>query len=70
MAAFLGSDESVSCKVVVNHEGQYSIWPVERPNPPGWRDEGFHGARSDCVAHIDNAWTDMRPLSTRSEQTS
>ena len=30
-------------KVVVNHEEQYSIWPVERANPLGWRDGGPSG---------------------------
>ncbi len=23
-------------KVVLNHEEQYSIWPVDRENPLGW----------------------------------
>ena len=27
-------------KVVINHEEQYSIWPVDRENPLGWRDAG------------------------------
>lgn len=25
-------------KVVVNHEEQYSIYPAEKSNPPGWND--------------------------------
>jgi MbtH protein len=25
-------------RVVVNHEGQYSIWPAERENPVGWKE--------------------------------
>jgi MbtH protein len=27
-------------KVVVNHEDQYSIWPIDRENALGWTDEG------------------------------
>ena len=27
-------------KVVINHEEQYSLWPIDRDNPPGWRDAG------------------------------
>jgi MbtH protein len=52
-------------KVVVNHEEQYSIWPVERANPLGWRDGGPSGTKAECLAFIKEAWTDMRPLSLR-----
>ena len=53
-------------KVVVNHEEQYSIWPVERENALGWRDAGFSGIKSDCLDYIKEVWIDMRPLSLRS----
>jgi len=52
-------------KVVVNHEEQYSIWPVERANPLGWRDGGPSGTKAECLAFIKEVWTDMRPLSLR-----
>jgi MbtH protein len=52
-------------KVVLNHEEQYSIWPIERANPNGWRDEGKTGTKDVCLAHIEEVWTDMRPLSVR-----
>ncbi|HWE38985.1 MAG TPA: MbtH family protein [Isosphaeraceae bacterium] len=52
-------------KVVVNHEGQYSLWPIDRANPPGWDDAGCTGTRADCLAFIERNWTDMRPLSLR-----
>ena len=51
--------------VVVNHEEQYSIWPTDREIPAGWRDAGKSGNRADCLAHIKDVWTDMRPLSVR-----
>jgi MbtH protein len=51
--------------VVVNHEEQYSIWPEDRETPDGWRRDGATGSRADCLAHIDEVWTDMRPLSLR-----
>ncbi len=50
-------------KVVVNHEEQYSIWPMDRENPPGWGDVGMTGKKAECLAFIDQIWTDMRPLS-------
>lgn len=51
--------------VVVNHEEQYSIWLAERELPLGWREEGRRGTREECLAHIEEVWTDMRPLSVR-----
>jgi MbtH protein len=45
--------------------GQYSIWPADRELPAGWCAEGMVGTRSECLAHIDRVWTDVRPLSLR-----
>jgi MbtH protein len=59
------TQESRTYKVVLNHEEQYSIWPYGRENAPGWRDEGTSGTRDECLAHIEEVWTDMRPLSLR-----
>ena len=52
-------------QVVVNDEGQYSVWTLDRPPPEGWHPEGMTGSRPDCLAHIDEVWTDLRPLSLR-----
>jgi MbtH protein len=52
-------------KAVVNHEEQYSIWPANRQNPPGWRDAGRTGSKAECLSFIKEVWTDMRPLSLR-----
>lgn len=52
-------------RVVINHEEQYSIWPVDRELPLGWRDGEFQGSREQCLEHVDKVWTDMRPLSVR-----
>lgn len=52
-------------KVVVNHEEQYSIWPADRNNAPGWRNEGKSGTKEECLEYIKSVWTDMRPLSLR-----
>lgn len=58
-------EDTTIYKVVVNHEEQFSIWPLERENPLGWRDEGKSGTKAECLAHIKEVWTDMRPLSLR-----
>lgn len=52
-------------RVVINHEEQYSIWPASRENPLGWRDAGKTGSKQECLAYIEEVWTDMRPLSLR-----
>jgi len=57
--------DSAIYKVVVNHEEQYSIWPVERANPPGWNEVGKAGPKEECLEYIESVWTDMRPLSLR-----
>ena len=59
------TDDKTVYKVVVNHEEQYSIWPVEKENPLGWRDVGKSGTKAECLAYIKDIWTDMRPLSLR-----
>ncbi|GGU90851.1 MbtH protein [Streptomyces filipinensis] len=51
--------------VVLNDEEQYSIWWADREMPEGWRAEGTRGTKEECLAHIDEVWTDMRPLSLR-----
>jgi len=67
--------EGVKYRVVVNHEEQYSIWPVDRKIPGGWHDvadaevkgfadlPGLIGSKSECLRYIEEVWTDMRPLS-------
>ncbi|WP_084734963.1 MbtH family protein [Actinophytocola xinjiangensis] len=51
--------------VVINDELQYSIWRSDLELPAGWRPAGTSGTREQCLAHIDEVWTDMRPLSLR-----
>lgn len=58
-------EDTTIYKVVINEEGQYSIWPSFRENPIGWRDEGRSGLKQECLDYIREVWTDMRPLSLR-----
>ena len=59
------NDDKTIYKVVLNHEEQYSIWPADRENALGWKDEGKKGTKQECLEHIKIVWTDMRPLSLR-----
>ena len=60
-------EDTTIYKVVVNHEEQYSIWAAHRELPPGWREEGKSGMKAECLEHIKEIWTDMRPLSLRKQ---
>jgi MbtH protein len=58
-------EDQTNYRVVVNHEEQYSIWPVDRELPLGWNEVGKQGSKDECLAYIAEVWTDMRPLSLR-----
>jgi MbtH protein len=51
--------------VLVNEEEQYSLWPATKVVPAGWRLAGKEGSEQECMAFVDEVWTDMRPLSLR-----
>ncbi len=60
-------EDTMQYKVVLNHEEQYSIWPADRENALGWKDAGKSGSKEECLAYIEEVWTDMRPLSLRKQ---
>ena len=47
-------------KVVINHEEQYSIIPINQKPSLGWREVGKSGSKSVCLKYIEELWTDMR----------
>lgn len=55
-------DARARYKVVVNSEQMYSIWPVDRENPIGWKDAGRTGAKQECLDYIEEVWTDIRSV--------
>ncbi|MES2217074.1 MAG: MbtH family protein [Pseudomonadota bacterium] len=57
MKSFLANDNSFLCKVVINKESQYSIWPLTSENPLGWSDAGFQGSKQSCLQYIEKVWT-------------
>lgn len=60
-----GDLDTTVYQVVANHEEQYSIWPTNKVLPAGWQTVGTPGSKAECLAFIEHAWTDMRPLSLR-----
>lgn len=49
--------------VLVNDEGQHSLWPAFIPIPAGWTAVLRDATRPSCQDHIDTHWTDLRPRS-------
>jgi MbtH protein len=59
------AEDTRTYQVVLNHEEQYSIWPADREPPAGWSAAGKSGPKEECLAYVEEVWTDMRPLSLR-----
>ncbi|MCF3142470.1 MbtH family protein [Streptomyces platensis] len=49
--------------VLVNEEGQHSLWPAFAEVPAGWAVVVSDADRAAAVAYVDENWTDMRPKS-------
>ena len=56
-------DTDANFKVLVNDEGQHSLWPVFAEVPQGWTVAFPENSREACVEYIEANWTDMRPKS-------
>lgn len=65
MGRWQDEEDDRQYRVVINHEEQYSVWFADRELPRGWKAEGFAGTKKECLQHIEEVWTDMRPLSLR-----
>ena len=46
-------------KVVINHEEQYSILPINQRLSSGWREVGKRGSKTLYLNYIEEVWTDM-----------
>lgn len=55
----------IDYKILVNEEGQYSIWPETKPAPIGWKETGPTGSKQEVLEWVKTNWTDMRPASLR-----
>jgi MbtH protein len=56
-------DENATYHVLINDEGQYSLWPSFKEVPKGWTVVREADSRSACLEYINQHWTDMRPRS-------
>jgi MbtH protein len=56
-------DENGSYFVLINGEGQHSLWPAFADVPRGWDVIFGVEKRQACLEFINKNWTDMRPKS-------
>jgi len=63
-------DENGTFYVLVNDEEQHSLWPAFADVPAGWRIVFGAGPRADCLAYVEQNWTDLRPRSLRESMSS
>lgn len=57
--------ESGTFLVLVNEEGQHSLWPAFIDVPAGWQVAHPADSHQACHDYIEEHWTDMRPNSLR-----
>jgi MbtH protein len=56
-------DEDARFLVLVNDEGQHSLWPAFSTSPEGWAVACGPDSRDVCTDYVETNWTDLRPLS-------
>ena len=56
-------DENGNYHVLINEEGQHSLWPSFVAVPDGWTIIRKSDSRVACLDFINKNWTDMRPNS-------
>jgi MbtH protein len=56
-------DENGTYHVLINDEGQHSLWPSFIEVPPGWTIINKSSSRAASLDYINQHWTDMRPKS-------
>jgi MbtH protein len=47
--------------VLINNQGQHSLWPAPAEIPAGWSIACERSSREACIEYIGENWTDMRP---------
>ncbi len=56
-------DENGVFHVLINEEGQHSLWPSFKEVPLGWTIAHKSDTRAACLEFVEQNWTDMRPNS-------
>jgi MbtH protein len=54
-------NEAGSFYMLINDEGQHSLWPDFVAIPPGWRAIFGPESRAACLEYVRTSWLDLRP---------
>ncbi|MGB3622481.1 MbtH family protein [Ketobacter sp. MCCC 1A13808] len=54
-------DESHAFLLLINHLGQYSLWPDFSKVPDGWEVILGPDTRAVCIEYVEQNWNDIRP---------
>jgi MbtH protein len=49
--------------VLINDEGQHSLWPTFAEVPDGWRVVHEEDGLQESLDYVEQHWTDLRPAS-------
>jgi MbtH protein len=60
-------DKDANYHVLMNDEGQYSLWPIFVEIPSGWTIILNSNNYESCIKFIEENWIDMRPISLTKE---
>lgn len=58
-------NENGTYKVLINEEGQHSLWPAFLNIPEGWSSIYGEESRKNCLEFINANWTDLQPKSLK-----
>ncbi|MFI6367287.1 MbtH family protein [Nocardia sp. NPDC050630] len=56
-------DDDAQFYVLINAEGQHSLWPIFAAVPGGWTVAYGAATRRSCLKYVESNWLDMRPNS-------
>ncbi|WP_280235569.1 MbtH family protein [Nocardia cyriacigeorgica] len=56
-------DDNAPFYVLINDEGEHSLWPTFATVPGGWTIAHGPSPRTTCLDYVETHWLDMRPAS-------
>ncbi|MFG0409194.1 MbtH family protein [Pseudomonas sp. FYR_11] len=57
--------DDILFEVLINHHGQYSLWPAYKTLPVGWCAVGKGGPKSECLAYVEAVCSDVQSATLR-----
>ncbi|WP_416975966.1 MbtH family protein [Streptomyces sp. 4F14] len=57
-------DDNGTYLVLTDAEGRHSLWPAAIAVPDGWDVALGASSRADCLAYVEENWTDICPVRT------